>query len=72
MFLSQPWRVGLTSLAIGLNGVTVIVHSHYGFTSALPLLASHRKSLYDVIGVCFIHLMLLPVMSSKYNMGYTH
>ncbi|KAK9598885.1 hypothetical protein V6Z93_003207 [Aspergillus fumigatus] len=64
MFLSQPWRVGLTSLAIGLNGVTVIAHSYYGFTSALPLLASHRKPLYDVIGVCFIHLMLLPVMSS--------
>ncbi|KAL1914866.1 uncharacterized protein VTP21DRAFT_7782 [Calcarisporiella thermophila] len=64
MFLSQPWRVGLTGLGITLNAFTVIVHTKYGFDTALPQLASHKKPLYNIIGVCFIHLMLLPVMSS--------
>jgi hypothetical protein len=72
MFLSEPWRLGLTSLAIGLNTFTVLAHSYYGFDTALPLLASHKKPLYNVIGVCFIHLMLLPVMSSKYKIEYIH
>jgi hypothetical protein len=64
MLLSEPWRLGLTSLAIGLNAATVLVHTYYGFDIALPQLASHKKPLYNVIGVCFIQLMLLPVMSS--------
>jgi hypothetical protein len=72
MFLSEPWRLGLTGLAIGLNTFTVLAHSYYGFDTVLPLLASHRKPLYNVIGVCFIHLMLLPIMSSKYKIEYIH
>ncbi|GFF36623.1 hypothetical protein IFM46972_04949 [Aspergillus udagawae] len=51
MLLSEPWRLGLTSLAIGLNAVTVLAHTYYGFDIALPQLASHKKPLYNVIGL---------------------
>ncbi|KAL2825498.1 hypothetical protein BDW59DRAFT_161726 [Aspergillus cavernicola] len=63
MLLPQTWRVGLMSLGIGLNAFTIVVHTAYGFNPILPKLASHKNTLYDVVGVCFIHLMVLPAIS---------
>lgn len=65
MLLSQPWRVGLTALGIGFNAYTVLVHTTYGFTRVLPMLRSHKSKLYDIIGICFQHLMILPTIGSK-------
>lgn len=69
MLLSQPWRVGLTALGIGFNAYTVLVHTTYGFTSVLPMLRSHKSKLYDIIGICFQHLMILPTIGSKSHHG---
>ncbi|KAK2849604.1 hypothetical protein FQN49_005595 [Arthroderma sp. PD_2] len=72
MLLSQPWRVGLTALGIAMNAYTVIVHTTVGFKSIIPMLHSHKAKIYDIIGICFNHLMVLPAMAIILQLKWFH
>ncbi|KAF3480560.1 uncharacterized protein GIQ15_05907 [Arthroderma uncinatum] len=72
MLLSQPWRVGLTTLALGLDAYTIIVHTTYGFQGVLPMLRSHKTKIYDIIGICFQHLMVLPAVAMILHLKWFH
>ncbi|EEQ29447.1 uncharacterized protein MCYG_02266 [Microsporum canis CBS 113480] len=72
MLLSQPWRVGLTTLGIGLNAYTVLVHTTVGFKSVVPMLQSHKTKIYDIIGICFQHLMVLPTVAMILQLKWFH
>ncbi|EGD96546.1 hypothetical protein TESG_03986 [Trichophyton tonsurans CBS 112818] len=63
---------GLTALGIGFNAYTVLVHTTYGFTSVLPMLRSHKSKIYDIIGICFQHLMILPTIGIILQLKWFH